>query len=489
MNFEVFLVNLIISKVLRETFMNTLPKISVTHLKLVNLIAQDNLVFSTGVRWRHYFKNMDSIVLQPPESVRGITILDKELFKKKIQVPSLQLKDADININKIIPLIKTKFLKLDKLKPVQSIGEVKLILLHPLGVKEFKDLPVTKLKELNITEESFKLHELELGYDNWRADELLKSILPVDQEQLTSFSRVGHIIHLNLREHLLPFKQIIAQILHEKIKGTRTVVNKAQSIDNTYRTFELELLSGESDYRTTVKENGATYEFDFSSVYWNPRLSMEHERIVTLLSRSDVLYDVFAGVGPFSVPAGRKGCQVFANDLNPESFQWLKHNVQKNKIGHLVKTFNKDGKQFILEDLKLDLINRVKENQRCHVVMNLPALATTFLNAFVGLLTAFPELEVKNLITVHVYCFTQCENNKTLAQELAETGLGVKLLPEEIVAVNFVRSVAPNKDMMRVDFNLTTRILKYTQTVKHSFPHEESGVINGSKSNKAHFHC
>ena len=38
-----------------------------------------------------------------------------------------------------------------------------------------------------------------------------------------------------------------------------------------------------------------------------------------------------SGVGPFSIPAGRK-CRVFANDLNPESFKWLQQNAKRNKI-------------------------------------------------------------------------------------------------------------------------------------------------------------
>jgi len=53
---------------------------------------------------------------------------------------------------------------------------------------------------------------------------------------------------------------------------------------------------------------------------------------VQSLTRDDVLYDVFAGVGPFTVPAAKKGCQVYANDLNPESVHWLRQNLDLNKV-------------------------------------------------------------------------------------------------------------------------------------------------------------
>lgn len=39
-----------------------------------------------------------------------------------------------------------------------------------------------------------------------------------------------------------------------------------------------------------------------------------------------------AGVGPFSIPAVKKGAIVYANDLNPASFNWLCENVKLNKV-------------------------------------------------------------------------------------------------------------------------------------------------------------
>ena len=39
-----------------------------------------------------------------------------------------------------------------------------------------------------------------------------------------------------------------------------------------------------------------------------------------------------AGVGPFAVPAGKKNVFVWANDLNPASFQSLEDAVSRNKV-------------------------------------------------------------------------------------------------------------------------------------------------------------
>jgi hypothetical protein len=82
-------------------------------------------------------------------------------------------------------------------------------------------------------------------------------------------------------------------------------------------------------------EAGCEFTFDFRRVYWNSRLQTEHDRLVSLFAPCDVIADVFAGVGPFAIPAARKGCAVWANDLNPASYEFLRKNVVKNRVSAL----------------------------------------------------------------------------------------------------------------------------------------------------------
>lgn len=428
-------------------------------------------------RQRHSWKNMESTLLEPPASVRGMLDLKRDAFKRPVQLPRLRVSETESN--KVLPLVKKLLLKMEKLRPVRVLEKtgqegvetppMREILLHPSAVKSWDCLPTTELLKLKVEPNNFYYNELELNYDNWRADEIFKSVLPADDEGLTSYSRIGHIVHLNLRDHLLPYKNLIGQVLLDKVPGCRTVVNKAATIDNTYRNFQLELICGESQYQVETKENGVLFEFDFSRVYWNPRLSTEHERITKMLNANDVLYDVFAGVGPFSVPAARKKCWVLANDLNPESYKWLQHNGKRNKCLTHMKTFNKDGRMFLLEDVKPDLLKRWKEqtaekavNYSIHITMNLPAMAVEFLDAFRGFLNDDEANEFSkqqlNFPTVHVYCFAKGDDTKTLARALVEDNLGLPLT-DNLEGIYFVRNVAPNKDMYRVSFRLTNEIL------------------------------
>jgi tRNA (guanine37-N1)-methyltransferase len=79
---------------------------------------------------------------------------------------------------------------------------------------------------------------------NW----YLQAVLPEGDEGVSGFSVIGHIIHLNLKEQLAPHKAVIGAALL-LTKGIRTVVNKSQTIDNTYRNFAMELLAGEEDFK------------------------------------------------------------------------------------------------------------------------------------------------------------------------------------------------------------------------------------------------
>ncbi len=56
----------------------------------------------------------------------------------------------------------------------------------------------------------------------------------------------------------------------------------------------------------------------------------EHSRLIDGFVCGDVVWDVFAGVGPFAIPAAKKGCHVWANDLNPSSYECLLHNAARN---------------------------------------------------------------------------------------------------------------------------------------------------------------
>ncbi|NXX40262.1 TRM5 methyltransferase, partial [Tricholaema leucomelas] len=399
----------------------------------------------------------------PPPEVRGMTLLNREAFKRTVVVPVLKVKKEMISA--LLRSLKHVVLQRPGLKRVVEDPEdedSRLLILDPHKIPEFSlgEPEQEVLNQLSVCPEVSKFN-LELTYENFKSEEILRAVLPEGQEVTSGFSRVGHIAHLNLRDHQLPYRYLIGQVIIDKNPGITCAVNKTSIIDSTYRNFQMEVLAGESNLVTKVKENSTAYELDFSKVYWNPRLSTEHGRIVELLKPGDVLFDVFAGVGPFAIPAARKKCHVFANDLNPESYSWLLHNCKLNKVDSRVKVFNMDGRDFLLGPVREELSKQLpslKEEQKTsfHIIMNLPALAIEFLDAFRHLLDGEP-CSTAALPTVHCYSFSKHDDPTKDVQERAAASLGTSL--DGRCSTYLVRNVAPNKEMLCISFQVPAEVL------------------------------
>lgn len=233
-----------------------------------------------------------------------------------------------------------EILQLERLLPIRPDTEIpttKVILLNPEVKPEDQSTWSKSLREGVEKEEVGVIpYELKLDYDHWNYLEIVKSILPEDEqgEIPQGFSMVGHVAHMNLREEYLPYKSILAEVLMDKNPGVRTVINKIDEVGehSEFRTFKYEVLRGPDDLNVEVSEGDCTFQFDYSKVYWNPRLETEHKRLRDLFQTGDVVVDVMAGVGPFAIPAGKKGVFVWANDLNPESNKSLKDAIKRNKV-------------------------------------------------------------------------------------------------------------------------------------------------------------
>ncbi|WFD26303.1 tRNA (guanine(37)-N(1))-methyltransferase [Malassezia nana] len=367
-------------------------------------------------------------------------------------------------------------------------------------------------------------HPVVLDWDYWSVDQILRAILPVELAQgaPSAFSMVGHIAHVNLREEYLAYRYLIGELILEKTPRVETVVNKLDTIDTEFRVFAMELLAGEPRYEAQVSESNCLFTLDFRHVYWNSRLHTEHARLIQQFQPFQVVADVMAGVGPFAVPAAKKGVWVLANDLNPACFASMQHNVTQNKVEGHCHTFNEDGHEFIRasavrawdaafsahDNSLLSERQKRKERRRLreegvpepapatmepphrlidHFVMNLPATALEFLDAFRGLYVRLAahighealltELDARRNVPglepwpmVHVHCFTKdVERAGADICQRASAALGLDdehcLQPPGSphatpdLSLHLVRSVAPNKDMYCLSFRLPESVL------------------------------
>ncbi|KAL1804776.1 hypothetical protein ACET3Z_027844 [Daucus carota] len=231
-----------------------------------------------------------------------------------------------------------------------------IILSEKVQNPDLSDIPSEKIDELKkLFEVEVVPYSMTLGYSYWGADHVLKQILPPGLTAQSSFETIvniyaGHIAHLNICQELLPYKDIIAKVIYDKnYPSIQTVVNKVGSITNEFRVPKFEVLAGKTDMTTEVKQCGATFKLDYGLVYWNSRLDHEHGRLISLFQAGETICDMFAGIGPFAIPAAKKGCLVYANDLNPDSVNYLKINAKINKVEDCVHTYNMDARKFIAQ--------------------------------------------------------------------------------------------------------------------------------------------
>ncbi|KAI9764487.1 MAG: tRNA(m(1)G37)methyltransferase [Geoglossum simile] len=446
-------------------------------------------------------------LFRPPIN-RAMRVLDQGFFTKEVPLSAARVFD-DRFITRCRADLARDMLKLERISSVRfdPEGKKKCLLLRP-EVKA--DDPATWSPTLKGLVEAEKVgvipYLLKLDYDYWTYHDIMTAILPEeDQDEIpVGFTQVGHIAHLNLRPPYDPYKHLLAQILLSKNPHLRTIINKTSTIDpgSTFRTFSYELLAGDPDLNVEMKSSDCIFHFDYSKVYWNSRLSTEHRRLVALFKPGEAVCDVMAGVGPFAVPAGRKGVFVWANDLNPESYGSLSDAIARNKVTQFVRPHNEDAKTFIPNSVNyllktatdpstssITLPPKSKPSRSSlkppqppttiplpltfsHYVLNLPASSLTFLPHFIGLYASHSHLfsQSQPLPKIHIHTFapkptsttTNTISNSTSNTESAicaeiEKLLDVKLRSiweDKETVVWDVRDVAPGKRMFCVSFRL-----------------------------------
>ncbi|KAF9736184.1 tRNA(m(1)G37)methyltransferase [Paraphaeosphaeria minitans] len=449
-----------------------------------------------------------------PPINRAMKVLDRSFFQKTINTSAARIfspKDISrvrTDLDRSRDSLKTR---LDGIRPDTDAARAtrggKCLILKPDVVHNDTNTWSPKLRQL---EEAGTIgvipYELKLDYDFFTYSEITNAIIPPpekknDDEIPTGFTLAGHVAHLNLRERYLPYKNLIATVLADKNPIVTTVINKLDNVgtESAYRTFQYEVLVGDDDLNVEVHEQGCQFHFDFAKVYWNTRLHTEHERLCGLFREGEAICDVMAGVGPFAVPAAKKKCFVWANDLNPDSYKYLAENIKTNKVDAYVRAFNTDGAAFIRSSaaalLKDDrsipifpkkifsrsapkpagspqpLRTLVQPRIFSHYVMNLPASAITFLPAFIGLYSHVPGIsasEIRKLLSphtdvklpmIHVHCFStkskdDVAETKSICEEISRQ-LNFEITPETPeLEVFHVRDVAPKKTMFCASFRL-----------------------------------
>jgi len=204
---------------------------------------------------------------------------------------------------------------------------------------------------------------------------ILSEFLPSDElvYVYNSYDIVGDIAILRLTDKSRKHGQIIAKAIMSVHKNVKTVLAQTSPVHGDFRLRKMEYIAGENKTTTVHKESGCLFSVNVGECYFSPRLFYERMRIAKQVEKGEVIVNMFAGVGCFSIIIAKHSNaeKVYSIDINPIAVQNMQENVRLNRVYGKVVPILGDAKDVIEERL-------------CHVadrvLMPLPEKAFEYLS-------------------------------------------------------------------------------------------------------------
>ncbi len=258
-----------------------------------------------------------------------------------------------------------------------------------------------------------------------------------------SFDIIGDIAVVRISPKLKHKEAIIAETLVGIHRNVKTVFNQIGPVNNDFRLRKLEWIWGEKKVKTIHKESGCFYKVDLAEVYFSPRLSYERMRIARLVKKGEVVVNMFAGVGCFSIMIAKssEASKVYSIDLNPKAVQLMSENISLNKVEGRVEAILGDA---------WEIIETKYRGKADRVLMPLPIKAFEYLDIALIALRSIGGF-------IHYYEFIYGKKGEKLEKDIIEK-IKEKMtrmhISYELVSSKVVRSVGPNWFQVVLDLKI-----------------------------------
>ena len=269
----------------------------------------------------------------------------------------------------------------------------------------------------------------------------LESILTLEErdELISAFDQIGNIIIVRIPKSLLSKKKIIGETLLNEVKIVKSVFYQSSAVEGDFRTRNLEIIAGEDNTETEYKEFGCRFTVDVENAFFSPRLSTERERIANLIQDGEIMTNMFAGVGMFSIMAAKKKkCTVYSLDINPVASKLCEKNIKQNKLAGNVISINGDSSEIIKEQLV---------NKSDRTLMLLPERSDEFLESAIN--------TTRNNGIIHYYSHIHADKKSDAGKLSEEHYLSVTPVKSEILSSKIVRPVGPRYYQTVVDVKIS----------------------------------
>jgi tRNA (guanine37-N1)-methyltransferase len=275
---------------------------------------------------------------------------------------------------------------------------------------------------------------------------LLGDVLTADERRsvYSSFDAIGDIVIMKIPDSLLYKKYAIGNRLLENLNSANSVFLQTSAIEGDYRLRKLELLAGTNRTVTEHHEHGCRFRVDVSKVYFSPRLSTERLRIAEKIQDNEIVTNMFAGVGTFSILIAKQNprSMVFSIDSNARASLLCLVNAKLNRVQDRVFPFCGDAK-YIASKILSGISNRV--------LMPLPERAKEFVGSAIACLKQQGG-------TIHYFAHVGGHNKKDAINEgILNTANAFKDYNHVIAGTRVVREVGPRLYQIVSDVSVCRR--------------------------------
>ncbi|MEM2727141.1 MAG: class I SAM-dependent methyltransferase family protein [Archaeoglobaceae archaeon] len=202
-------------------------------------------------------------------------------------------------------------------------------------VGDFVEIPI--LDGFEDQFESFEIVEQSIAVENPRKrfSELIGDKIPKELHRYipNSYKIIGDIAIIKLQEELSSYAKEIANAIlasNPRLKSVWRDLGKEGMI----RKPKLELLAGEGS-ETVHVENGCFFKLDVTKTMFS--LGNQHERQrVAKEADGEVVVDMFAGIGYFTIPIAKRAEKVYSIEINTDAYSYLLENIRLNRLKNVI---------------------------------------------------------------------------------------------------------------------------------------------------------
>jgi tRNA (guanine37-N1)-methyltransferase len=281
-----------------------------------------------------------------------------------------------------------------------------------------------------------------------------------------SYDIIGDIAVLKIPGEIEHKAKEVAEAVMQNNPHIKTVLRQTGPVTGELRLRRLEWLIGEKKTETVHRESGCLFSVDLEKCYFSPRLSFERMRIAGQVMTSEVVVNMFAGVGCFSILIANNArpLKVYSIDVNPDAIRYMEENIRLNKARYIVEAVEGEAKEIIAKKL-LNVADRV--------LMPLPEKALEHLNYALIALKRTGGM-------IHYYDFVHAGKGKDPIEEVQKK-VSEKLRDANVLSKytfgRVVRTVGPRWFQVVLDINVHEKINRLSSSFIDS-SNSQQGVRN-----------